>query len=61
MSNLRTKYNILQKVKFFQQKQIATGMNVNPKSTTLTQCLNIFNKKTSSGPICVCTVSADMV
>ena len=31
-------------------------MNVNQKSITLTQCLNVFNQKTCSGPIYVCTV-----
>ena len=38
------------------QKQIARGMNVNQKSSTLTQCLQVFNQKTSNGPIYVCTV-----
>ena len=31
-------------------------MNVNQKNVTLTQCLNVFNQKTCSGPIYVCTV-----
>ena len=28
----------------------------NQRSITLTQCLNVFNQKTCSGPISVCTV-----
>ena len=56
MSNLHTKYKILRKVKILCQKRIAKGINVNQKSSTLTQCLNIFNQNTSSGPIYVCTV-----
>ena len=56
MSNLRTKYRILQKVKILQQKHTAKGINMNRESSTLTQCLNIFNQKTCSGPIYVCTV-----
>ena len=56
MSNLCTKYKILQKVKILQQKQKAKRTNVNQKSNTLTQCLHVFNQKTSSGPIYVCTV-----
>ena len=55
MSNLHTKYKILEKVKILRQKQIAKGMNVNQESGTLTQCLNVFDQKTSSGPIYVCT------
>ena len=39
MSNLCTKYKILQKAK---------RINVNQKSNTLTQCLHVFNQKTSS-------------
>ena len=39
-----------------QQKYKAREMNVKQKSSTLTQCLNVFNQKTSSGPIYVCTV-----
>ena len=31
-------------------------MNVKQKSSTLPQCLNVFNQKTSSGPIYVCPV-----
>ena len=38
------------------QEQISKGINVNQKSITLTQCLKVFNLKTSSGPIYVCTV-----
>ena len=56
MSNLRVKYKILQKVKILRQKQKAKGINVNRKSNTLIQCLHVFNEKTSSGPIYVCTV-----
>ena len=56
MSNLHTKYKILQKVKILQQKQKAKGINMNRKSNTLTQCLHVFNQKTSCGPIYVCTV-----
>ena len=56
MSNLRTKYKILQKVKILQQKQKSKGINVNKKGYTLIQCLHVFNEKTSSGPIYVCTV-----
>ena len=56
VSNLRTKYKILQKVKILRQKQKAKGINMNRKSNTLTQCLHVFNQKTSSGPIYVCTV-----
>ena len=56
MCNLRTKYKILQKVKIMQQKQISQGININQKSITLTQCLKVFNQKTSTGPIYVCTV-----
>ena len=50
MSNLCTKYKILQKVKILQQKHLAKGNNVNQKSSTLTQCFNLFNQKTSSSP-----------
>ena len=56
MCNLQTKYKILQKVKIMQQKQISKGINTNQKSITLTQCLKVFNQKTSTGPIYVCTV-----
>ena len=56
LCNLRTKYKILQGVKIMQQKQISKGININQKSITLTQCLKIFNQKTSTGPIYVCTV-----
>ena len=38
------------------QKQISKGININQKSITLTQCLKVFNQKTSTGPIHVCTV-----
>ena len=31
-------------------------MNVNQKSSALIQCLNVFNQKTSSGPIYICTL-----
>ena len=56
MCNLRTKYKILQRVKIMRQKQISQGININRKSITLTQCLKVFNQKTSTGPIYVCTV-----
>ena len=56
MRNLQTKYKILQRVKIMQWKHIARAMNVNQKSSTLPQCLNVFKQKTSSGPIYVCTV-----
>ena len=56
MSNLCAKYKILEKVKILQQKHKAKGMTVNQKSSTLSQCLKIFNQKRSSGPIYVCTV-----
>ena len=56
MCNLQTKYKILQKVKIMRQKQISQGININRKSMTLTQCLKVFNQKTSTGPIYVCTV-----
>ena len=56
MCNLRTKYKILQRVKIMRQKQISERINVNRKSITLTQCLKVFNQKTSTGPIYVCTV-----
>ena len=56
MTNLRAKYKVLQRVKILCQKQIARGMNVNRKSSTLTQCLHVFNQKTSTGPIYMCTV-----
>ena len=56
MSNLRTKYKILWRVKIMRQKQKSKGINMNCKSITLTQCLKVFNQKTSSGPIYVCTV-----
>ena len=56
MRNLQTKYKILQRVKIMQQKYKDRAMNVNRKSSTLTKCLNVFNQKTSSGPIYVCTV-----
>ena len=56
MRNLQTKYKILQRVKIMRQKHRARAMNVNRKSSTLTQCLNVFNQKTSSGPIYICTV-----
>ena len=39
-----------------QQKQISQGISINRKSITLTQCLKVFNQKTSTGPIYVCTV-----
>ena len=39
-----------------QQKNISKGINMNQKCSTLTQCLNVFNQKTASGPIYVCTV-----
>ena len=39
-----------------QQKQISKGINNNQKSITLTQCLKVFNQKTSTGPVYVCTV-----
>ena len=45
MRNLQTKYKILQRVKIMQQKHIARAKNVNQKSSTLTQCLNVFNQK----------------
>ena len=38
------------------QKQISQGININQKSITLTQCLKVFNQKTSTGPTYVCTV-----
>ena len=57
MSNLHTKYKILQKVKIFQQKQIARGMNVNQKSSTLTQCLNVFDKKKHLVVLFICVLS----
>ena len=56
MCNLRTKYKILQRVKIMRQKQISKGINNNRKSITLTQCLKVFNQKTSTGPVYVCTV-----
>ena len=56
MRNLQTKYKILQRVKIMRQKYNAREMNVNRKSSTLAQCLNVFKQKTSSGPIYVCTV-----
>ena len=56
ISNLCTKSKILQKVKILRQKQKAKRINVNRKSDALTQCLHVFNQKTSSGPIYVCTV-----
>ena len=55
MSNLHTKSS--KKLKFYRQECITKGINVNRKNSTLTQCLNIFNQKSSSGPIYVCTVS----
>ena len=51
MCNLRTKYKMLQRVKIMQQKQISKGINNNRKSITLTQCLKVFNQKTSTGPV----------
>ena len=56
MCNLRTKYKILQRVKIMRQKQISKGIENNRKSITLTQCLKVFNQKTSTGPVYVCTV-----
>ena len=56
MCNLRTKYKILQRVKIMRQKQISKGIKNNRKSITLTQCLKVFNQKTSTGPVYVCTV-----
>ena len=56
MCNLREKYKILQIVKIMQQKQISKGINNNRKSITLSQCLKVFNQKTSTGPVYVCTV-----
>ena len=38
------------------QKQISKGINNNRKSITLTQCLKVFNQKTSTGPVYVYTV-----
>ena len=38
------------------QKQISERINVNRKSITLIQFLKVFNQKTSTGPIYVCTV-----
>ena len=32
------------------QKQIYKGINNNQKGITLTQCLKVFNQKTSPGP-----------
>ena len=56
MCNLRTKYKILRRVKIMRQKQISKGIKNNRKSITLTQCLKVFNQKTSTGPVYVCTV-----
>ena len=56
MCNLQTKYKILQGVKIMPQKQTSKGINNNQKSSTLTQCLKVFNQKTLTGPIYVCTV-----
>ena len=53
MCNLRMKYKILQ---IMRQKQISKGINNNRKSSTLTQCLKVFNQKALTGPIYVCTV-----
>ena len=62
MCNLRTKYKILQRVKIMRQKQISKGINNNRKSITLTQCLKVFNQKTSTGPVlCLYCMSTDMV
>ena len=56
MCDLRTKCKILQRVKIMRQKQISKGIKNNPKSITLTHCLKVFNQKTSTGPVYVCTV-----